>query len=49
MRGYIIYIALLLGSLVNAQNPWLYENSYYGFQILEAYDGGTLILANADG
>jgi outer membrane protein assembly factor BamB len=39
----------LLGSLVNAQNPWLYENSYYGFQILEAYDGGTLILANADG
>jgi len=49
MRVYLLYITLLLGSLVKAQEPWLYENSYYGFQMLEAYDEGTLILANADG
>lgn len=32
-----------------AQEPWLYENSYFeGKQMLEAYDGGTLLLANDD-
>lgn len=40
---------LLLSAFLNsqAQEAWVFENHFdKGFQILEAYDGGTLIVAN---
>ena len=50
MRAAVLYIALLIGSLLNAQSNWVYQNSYYECkQMLETYDGGTLILANDEG
>jgi hypothetical protein len=47
----IFFILLLIQfSYSQAQEPWLYENSYdHGFQILESYDGGTIILATENG
>lgn len=47
MRLLPLIIELLFVIQVNAQVPWLYENSYFsGNQILETYDGGTLIVAH---
>ena len=47
----IFFILLLIQfSYSQAQVPWLYENSFFtGKQILESYDGGSIILANDDG
>lgn len=50
MKRILLYILLIPFSYSYGQQSWLYENSYFeGKQILEAYDGGTLILANDEG
>lgn len=47
MRKLIFIVVLFICAVSPAQESWLYENSYFeGKQILETYDGGTLILAN---
>lgn len=47
MKNILFLLALIQFSYSQAQEPWVYENSYFeGKQILEAYDGGTLVLAN---
>ena len=46
MKNILFLIVLLHFSYTQAQELWVYENEYaYGKQILETYDGGTLILA----
>jgi outer membrane protein assembly factor BamB len=46
MKNILFLIALLHFSYTQAQEPWVYENDYgKGTQILESYDGGTLLLA----
>ena len=50
MKNILYLLALIQFSYTQAQEPWVHENSYYhGFQILESYDGGTIILATAEG
>jgi len=47
MNRLVLILFLIQFSYTQAQEPWVYENSYFeGKQILEAYDGGTLVLAN---
>jgi len=46
MKNILFLIALLHFSYIKAQETWVYENDYgKGTQILESYDGGTLLLA----
>jgi outer membrane protein assembly factor BamB len=46
MQNLIFILVFLLFSYTQAQETWVYENNYsVGRQILESYDGGTLILA----
>ena len=49
MNRLVLLLFLIQFSYTQAQDTWVYENSYYGYQILESYDGGTIILATADG
>ena len=47
MKRLLTILFTLLFSYSQAQEPWLFENYFdKGFQILESYDGGTIILAN---
>jgi hypothetical protein len=49
MNKIFFILFLVQFSYGQAQEPWLYENSfYYAFQILESYDEGTIILATAE-
>lgn len=44
MKNILFLLALIQFSYSQAQEPWVYENSYFeGKQILEAYDGGFLV------
>ena len=46
MKKVLFILAFLSFSYTQAQEAWVYENNYgVGRQILESYDGGTLILA----
>lgn len=49
MKKILFIITLILFSYTQAQELWVYENEYqHPAQILESYDGGTLILATVD-
>ena len=46
MKNILFLLALIQFSYTQAQEAWVYENDYkHPAQILETYDGGTLILA----
>ena len=50
MNRLLVFILCIQFSYSQAQTPWLYENSYdHSYQILESYDGGTILLATENG
>jgi len=49
MNRLLVFILCIQFSYSQAQEPWLYENDYAkGKDILETYDGGTVILATVE-
>ena len=50
MNRLLLLILCIQFSYTQAQESWLYENDYTkGQDLLESYDGGTVILATVDG
>jgi hypothetical protein len=50
MKKLFILLAFIQLSLVNAQEPWVFQNNYaIGYQILQSYDGGVVISSRTAG
>jgi hypothetical protein len=50
MKKLFILLAFIQFNLVNAQEPWVFQYYFdHAFQILESYDGGTVMLAVEEG